>query len=70
MHRHYCTHNCGDYFVCSSDPDRCPRGWICDTCEMDMLDAYWRTNPHQAPMDFDRSEPEPVHAHDKEKTRP
>jgi hypothetical protein len=38
-HRHVCS--CGDYFVCSQEPDKCQVGtWECPTCIDKQLDAY------------------------------
>ena len=38
-HQHVC--GCGDYFMCSQLPDRCPREpWQCPTCEQDQLEEW------------------------------
>lgn len=37
QHRHFCAHQCGDYYVCSH-PDGCPDPWICPVCEMNDRD--------------------------------
>lgn len=59
MHRHDCTNGCGHWFTCSSEPDRCPKDYVCDACELDLLDEYWTTHPPQEPLNFDL--PELVH---------
>jgi len=39
-HTHRCP--CGDYYVCSQPPDRCPRDWTCPACETEQMDDYYR----------------------------
>ena len=41
-HRHVCAAGCGDYYVCSRNPDQCPTDWTCDGCAMDQMDDYYR----------------------------
>ncbi len=40
IHKHVC--GCGDYLVCSQDPDKCavPDDYQCPTCELIELDHY------------------------------
>ena len=39
-HQHVC--GCGDYFMCSQEPDRCPREpWQCDACAMNQRDEFF-----------------------------
>lgn len=38
-HRHVCP--CGDFFVCSQEPDQCPiRHWDCPRCEDRARETY------------------------------
>lgn len=39
-HRHLCA--CGDYFLCSQAPDKCPKDWTCPACEQQQRDEYFQ----------------------------
>lgn len=37
-HKHICP--CGDFYVCSQDPDHCERDWTCPSCLERQMDEF------------------------------
>jgi len=59
-HQHVC--GCGDYFMCSQEPDRCPREpWQCPNCEQDQRDEYFDFFDAADRLKVNRTKPETTH---------